>query len=1092
MFPVAPTGGPVPPAVAEAKARRRRERKERNLKGVQNDKVRKERLENRKQLKEQVRGEGEDKLAEPQRIDDLTQLKIWLGRGLLKFYQVQNVSPGWILAYETGEGLAMTADEHRLYEQASQMGLMINNPPVWWQVGILKYPTAQQTLTSIGFDQFVNFFGKEEPRWAMEIPVAMELGLFASAWVHPFPLVDSDWDGGGAGPFLQGVSASMIDEGRVDPSAAAMNEEQQREAREYTALRLQRPGAAEADQMDVQYSPTVTPDVTPAAPTEKEMYQFYYVRGVPGPHLVVELRNFVKSIAAHAIANENGATDEQKIVAFLKRLRVHATGGVVLRSSPFEIEAERDLWKLFKQIDPASHMRAYDDFVVFDLMELVLKEGPPFGGWPQIAAPVAYDPPPAPGLSVAEVQQAAAEKQASRSPPTPQEYHTISDYMKTAKGRDLVGYFEREVIWSFDALVNEWLPPIAMREKFFFLRIPRLSKFFTPLTRADAFLSDNHNEIADPKIVLGTAYGNPSSFKMVDVFVQTVTPDGNEYSVPVDQPESFGMFGPKQMEHLYEHLFLKAKPLFSVSPDKAVQFFPSSFVCSNVWWWESKLEKLPLGTTWHQIGKGGYNYAYRLKVNSFSPGEAAQAFLPPSSAAYGTTAWEEALPSMMQHGLVKRVAWAGEGNTTNITGCMRELYLAGHAASCGVGPKILVAYIQPGGSAGRAGHVPSIEMNPGDPEERFANPLYEPKHVSKSEVTWNEADAPLDGWYLERKTWAKTVEERNLSGNQAVLQNSYLPSYNLVANNVVANNVGRDPRTYDWLKMVVVMESYEGDMGHFKWPRGKLQRKKTVEALMKTFYKMGEAGILHCDMKAPNMVYRTWSDKGKSGWSNIETMAIDFDPQFVKVVPWLPGPVIALINAACFFAWDVCFSKGRFQEYTMEPLKELHKEVMDKYPKGVAEAFRALVMFDGPGENPFKRDPTQPWWLADLFNDEYETAETFFHWFRMYLNRNCSAWKWFVDRAPPNASILARLLAMAQHGDPRRALDPPNPEEKGNFPFELHPDPLVRMQMAARASTGVWGGLAFDTPETGCGWESGSESGSGSESESDGGSPEEE
>lgn len=1077
MFPVAPTGGPVPPAVAEAKARRRRERKERNLKGIQDDKVRKERLENRKQLKDQVRGEEEDQLAELQRIDDLTQLKIWLGRGFLKFYQVQNVSPGWIFAYETGEGLAMTADQYRLYEQASQMGLMINNPPVWWQVGILKYPTAQQILATIGFDQFVNFFGEEEPRWAMEIPVAVELGLFASAWVQSIPLVDSDWDEGGAGPFLQGVSASMIDEGRVDPGAAAMNEEQQLEAREYTALRLQRPGAAEAD----QNSPTVTPAATPAATTEEEIYQFYYVRGVPGPHLVVELRNFVKSIAAYAIANEDGATEEQKILAFLFRLRFHT--GV---SGQFEIQAERDLWKLFYKIDPAS-LRVYDDFVI-DVMQLVLTEGPPAGGWPQVAAPTAYDLPPTPGLSVAEVQQAAEEKQASSSPPTPSEYHTICDYMKTAKGRDLFGYFNQESGLNFDALVNEWLPTIAMREKYFFLRIVG---DFSPGTRPDAFFSDNQNRIADPKIVLGAAYGNRSSFTMEDVFVQTVTPYGNQYSVAADQAESFGLFGPKQMEHLYEHLFLKAKPLFSVSPDKAVQFFPSSYVCSNVWWWESKLEKLPLGTTWREIGRGGFNYAYRLNVAGVSPGEAAQAFLPPSSAAYGTKTWREGFPSMIQHGLIKRVAWARQDETTNITGCMRELYLAGHAASCGVGPKILVAYVQPGGEeiGGRIGHVPSIEMNPGDTEERFSNPLYEPKHVSKAEATWNEADAPLDGWYRERKTWAKTVEEHN--SGKVVVQDAYLPSYS----DKRVSSVGKDPRTYDWLKMVVVMESYEGDMGRFKWPRGESQRKKTIRALMKTFYKMGEAGILHCDIKAPNMVYRTWSDGGNKSWSNIETMAIDFDPRFVKVVPWLPGPVIALINAACFFAWDVCFGRGRFQKYTMKPLKELHKEVMDKYPEGVAEAFRALMTFPEDirvGQNPFDEDRSQPLWLGHLFNDEYATAEAFFNWFNLYLNKNCSVWKKFVTHAPANASILARLLAMAQHGDPRKALDPLNTlnrEKKGNFPFELHPDPLVRMRSAAQASTSAWGGLVFDTPETGCGWDS---SEPDSDPDSDGESPEEE
>jgi hypothetical protein len=291
--------------------------------------------------------------------------------------------------------------------------------------------------------------------------------------------------------------------------------------------------------------------------------------------------------------------------------------------------------------------------------------------------------------------------------------------------------------------------------------------------------------------------------------------------------------------------------------------------------------------------------------------------------------------------------------------------------------------------------------------------------------------------------------------------------------------------------MVVVMESYEGDMAHFKWPKGVRQRKKTVAALMKTFSDMGEAGILHCDIKAPNMVYRTWNEGKSKGWSHIKTMAIDFDPEFVKMVPWLPGPVIALINATCFFAWDMCFQQGRFQDYTMEPLKKLHKKVMDDYPSGVAEAFRALQGGDND-DIPFEENGVNPDWLASLFNDEYETASTLYHWVRMYLNKSCNIWKYFYDQAPPNASMLARLLAMAQHGDPRRALNPPDAAKRGNFPFELHADPEVRKKMAMEASASVWGGLRFDRPETGSWWDSGwdSESDSDSDSDSDGEAPE--
>lgn len=1084
MFPVAPTtptGGPLPPAVAEAKARRRKERKERDLKGIQDDKVRKERLENRKRLKEQVQGDAEEKRAELQRMDDLTQLKVWLGRGLIRFYEVKNVTPGWILAYETGEGLAMSADQYRMYQQAAQMGLPVPNPPIWWQVGILKYPLAQQTLTSVGFDQFVNFFGEEEPRWAMEIPVAMELGLFVAGWVNPIPLLDSDWDKGGAGPFLMGVAASMIEEARVDPAAAALNEEREKEAQEYTAKRLQQPGAAEADRplppaMVVDIPPSTMDGDEPRAPTtEKEDALFYYVGDKPTDPLLYAVRKLVESIAAYAIQNEAGDSEEQKIETFMNRLKVDADGG----NPGYGVEvmkAERNMWDIYKEIDTDNRPFLFDDFVD-DVIELVVKVGPPEGGWPNVAAP-GYDPPPPPGMTVAQVQQATAEKQATAPPPAPREYHSIVDYMKTPTGLNALGGLSKSANKDFKSMVKTFLPPISMREKVFIVRIGRE---FTPGTRQAAFFSDNQNPIDEPEINLGPAYGNPPSFTMEDVFVQTVKANGKqEYSVAADDPESFGFFGHKQMEHLYEHLFLKAKPLFSVSADKALQFFPSSYVCSNVWWWESKLEKLQLATSWAQIGRGGFNFAYRLKTDSLTPGVAALAYLPPAPAAYGVNTFQDALPSMMTHGLIKRVAWAEPEDRANLTHCMRELYLAGYAASCGVGPKILAAYIQPGGT--RPGYVPGVEMNPGDSEERFSNPLYEPKQNSRSDGMWNEADSPPEGWFQKDKSWSDTVKDHNKG--EVVLEDFH-PSYNLKVKDPGAQQ--RDPRSYGWKKMVVVMESYEGDMAHFKWPKGVLQRRKTVAALMKTFSKMGEAGILHCDIKSPNVVYRTWTTGNAKSWNNIETMAIDFDPGFVKLVPWLPGPVIALINAACFFAWDVCFQKGRFQAYTMEPLKKLHKDVMDNYPSGVAEAFRALM--PDTGDIPFEENDVSPAWLSSLFNDEYETASSLYQWVSMYLNKSCDNWKYFYDRAPPNASMLARLLAMAQHGDPRRALDPPDAAKQGNFPFELHPDPQVRMQMAMEASASVWGGLRFEPPETGSGWASGWDSGEETEWDSDGEAP---
>lgn len=1098
MFPFAPTGVATPPAVAEAKARRRRERKERNIKGVQDEAIRKERIENRRRLKEQAKddedgnNEGRVEGVDLQRIDALTQLKIWLGNSYLRFSQVQNVSPGWILIYETREGLPLSLEQYDQYKNAAQRSSSLLftrlDPPEWWQVGMLKYPPVQETLAAVGFGQFVNFFGNEEPVWAIEISVALELGLFTTAWVDPAPLVDNDWENGGVGPFLLSTPASMIDEGRVDPKAEEMNELQERESMEYTMARLQKPGVVEADR------PDDSDTVTPAATTEMESFMFKYDNGVPNPQLVYALKMYVESIASHAIKTEVGSTDEYKIEAFLRRITVDVATNSD-DSGFVELEAVRRVWSIFGEIEPPRP--EIDDFIEH-VIQFGLKEYNPPGGWPNVAAPTAYDLPPAPGLTVADVNRAVAEKQATRSLPTPQEYHSILDYMKTDMGREALGALERGVGTNFNNAAKAFLPSIQMRRDLFFVR---LGKELKAGTRADAFFSDNQNDISDPEIVLGSTYQNNPSFTMEDVFEQTIDANGyRSYSVAADQPESFGLFGHKQMEHLYEHLFLKAKPLFSVSADKAVQFFPSSYVCSNVWWWESKLEKLPIGTEWVKVGKGGFNFAYRLRTDALTPGAAALAYLPPALAAYGAKEeFQTLLPSMMQHGLIKRVAWAKPNTAVNITTCIRELYLACYAASCGVGPKILAAYLQPEGMY--PGYLPSVEMNPGDSEERFANPIYETKHASKEEEVWKEADAPPDGWFAWKTTWSDAVEKHNelvkkggLVAGNAILQEGYDPSYNAAIKNNDYNKT--DPRTYGWKKMVVVMESYEGDMGKgFKMPNSNAQRKKVVEALMKTFKEMGEAGILHCDIKPANMVYRTWFDGKNKNWSKIETRTIDFDPRFVKVVPWLPGPVIALINAACFFSVDACFRNGRFIPYTKEHLQKLHEEVMQNYPDGVAQTFRALMPFheeDIPFDSPSEREPS---WLSRLFNDEHETAEAFFRWIRMYLNnpkkKKCETWRYF-NLAPDDASVLARLLAMAQYNDPSKALRPFDPSKRGNFPFATRYDPHVRMQLERQASSHVWGGLVFNRTETGSEWHSEWDSGIDTEWDSEGESEKEE
>lgn len=1061
MFQGESTGGPTSQVVLDAAARRERERQPKP-KGLKGSKIVKDGISRRKALNQ--KGGDEVVGVELQRVDSLTQLKIYLGRGLLTFRQVQNVPPGWILATEVGLGLAISEETAAKLVEAQQALPELNfNLPNWWRTGLLADERVQRVLESTGFDQFVNFYGSQEQVWAMQIPAAVELGLFSSAWTNSLPIVDHDWQQGGRGPIRHRASDFMIDEASLDPAASAMNEERLQKSAEYSKRRAQIPGVVKLDRpLDIvapEANDTVMQDAdgTPAPPspapsTIVELPLFDYIDGVPNEKLLSEMVMFVMRYAANAFFEEQGKTQEEKLEEFLHQLK---------QTSDFEqfyvVLARRDLYEMRDEI--ANQRAPSIGQLVDQIRELVVKRGPPEGGWPE-PAPLDFDTPPPSGLSVAEVQQAVATKEASSARPTPSEYHAIVDFMHTALGKRALDSLQNANSMSFETMVKTWLPTKEMREDLFMVRIPRA---FKPGSLADKFFSDNFNPVANPALILGEEYGNESILWVNDVFIQTAAANGDHtYSVAADNEESFGLFGPKQMAHLYKHLFAKAKPLFSVQEGAAVQFFPSSFVCSNVWWWESKLEKMPVGTHWRSVGQGSFNNAYKLEIAGLGSGESALSFLPPPIAAYGLAGtWKQHLPSMANHGLIKRIAYMPGDDQAFVEGCIRELYLSGYAASCGCGPHILAAYIVPGGR--EPGFVPTIEMNPGDPEERFSNPLYQPLYATNTLPSWNSEHAPPEGWFYKDDKWTDIVDDYN---------NGHLPRIHRLTSqlnktnsdyNVTKMNPSApvsDPRKRAWKKMVVVMESYQGDMAKFGNHLDDDVCQKAVDALMKTFRKLGDAGILHCDIKAPNMVYRTWNSGGGGSWTDIETMAIDFDPMYAKLVPWLPAPVIALINAACYFAWDACFHKSRFGVHIRAPMEALRKEVMDNYPGGVSEVFRSIKL---KGDPRFETDDSDPRWLTIMLNNEAEAERTLLHWIGNYLaSGRCHRWSAFVDMAPVNSSALARIVAMAYYSDPSKALEPDDPRKAGNFKtLQVHTDTATSMRMVAEARMNMWGGLVF-------------------------------
>ena len=78
-----------------------------------------------------------------------------------------------------------------------------------------------------------------------------------------------------------------------------------------------------------------------------------------------------------------------------------------------------------------------------------------------------------------------------------------------------------------------------------------------------------------------------------------------------------------------------------------------------------------------------------------------------------------------QNGIIMRVAYRPDGDFFGIHSPMRELMIAGYAASKGVGPRIFAAYIVPGNTMNEC-HPPRVYKNPGDYQEQLADPIYRP------------------------------------------------------------------------------------------------------------------------------------------------------------------------------------------------------------------------------------------------------------------------------------------------------------------------------------------------------------------------------
>jgi len=1046
---------------------------------------------------------------DPQRVSNEQTLRAWFSKGYFQMELVENIPPGWLILRESNMGLPLDAARYaaliQLQQQAVALGLgadQLQAPP-WYQVGILQYPPTVGLLKSVGFDLFVNFMGnKVLQHWAVEVSVAKELGIFVSGWVLPIPIVDPDWAAGGVGPYLYNAPPSGDDTaGEMAPVALAQETAREESYAEYMRLRMAQPGTYEADKQLSIAPPTIVeksegvmpPSVAagnpglepiPEDPQEAYLQRAGFIISKVLRLAIVLTRENVPAGEPPKSASTVAIPDPEILDRLLGALRNEYTPGEDGRFTKLRAD-----WEDFTEDEvigvPPALAPTYGGAVVMptELLEAAIRskfnEG--LEGMPYVSVSDSYynprtstsdkefeaaleavipnkdsglkpptqnpDPPPAAGQTVQEVQIASVSKAARMVKPHPSAFHTIMNYLKTTAYLKHASKLELDKT-SFDEALKIMIPSVREREKYYFTETE-----VVPLgMRRFGFLTDNQNEVAAQ-----TAFKyNGKSWFMEDHFVRKPFPRyvSAKFAVYPEDSQSLGFFGDKQLTHVYDHMVVKGNVMFSMGADKPIQFFPEQFCCSNVWWWESKLNVLPSTLRFHKVGSGGFNSAHRLVRTDGDELPDHFLFLPPTRVAYGLSGTEAGINKLFapvkQNGILYRIAYgsADSDDTFGIQSSIRELMLAGYAASHGIGPKIFAAYIIPLGA-----YPPSMLMNPGDPNECFADPIHRPAiHQPRDPTDDPTKFAPPRAWYTRSAPWSELLAAHK-PGFGTDEYNAHTPWTGTYGG-------GREVVTQPWKKMVVVMESFKGDMSKLSLETDK-QKELATEQLFDLFDKMGEAGILHCDMKALNIVQRTWytgKKKAKPLWNNLELRAIDFDPFFVKLVPWLPKDVVALINAAQYFASTRCFPGHKsLAPWAKSQLKARLEAINTDYPDGLAAVFRALKptysRYKGPDvingrPNPHTAPGAPAYEIYGMFNDEFEAARAFRFWVVMYMENRCYTYQSGAAAAPPLSSMLSRLLAYVYHGDASKAKAPDDPAKPGNFSIEAQ-------------AAGVWGGMRW-------------------------------
>jgi hypothetical protein len=419
-------------------------------------------------------------------------------------------------------------------------------------------------------------------------------------------------------------------------------------------------------------------------------------------------------------------------------------------------------------------------------------------------------------------------------------------------------------------------------------------------------------------------------------------------------------------------------------------------------------------------------------------------FLPNLRLAYGVKKREKGTAELLAranaNGLIFREA--GVQRVFGMDSPLRETMLACFASSCGFGPRVFAAWVVPPGA-----FAPDMKLNVGDPCAHFASGVEAPK---RKETGFTTKELPRAPWWNRawelRASEGEPVDPKDGYGLKAEVELQFA-TYAEALEKKLSNK-----------SFCVLMEGFEGSMKKLK-PNGPVQVRMAVEKIYEQCERMGAAGVLHGDIKDLNACFRTWNSMGgpESDWDNIEVRMIDFDAQYVKLVPFVPAEVLTLVNFAGYMAFLRCYNDGRqptsvWVGAAEQKLRPLLVKINDKYGDPVAPFARAFLQLSSENlvdssngfwgavvnvvdemQNPMRstevrKNPnrsTQPFRAYGLKNDEFEAARAFLYFVKNYFTRpDCTfGFNRHAESLPPRTPTIAKILSYVLSGDMSRAVE---------------------------------------------------------------------